>query len=260
MHTVQKQDLNVAQLARFPLEVRSCDAFGVATDRRLTQVQKNQIFALLQRTNFEAASFQWDDVAGKNRTGWVISQLTYPATGHYLKFEWHEYSGSRGFWPFWWPSHETGGPTNAFTQTWPKTVDQCLLWLRDLRSEVDAPDLWTTAQAERALLFADPGDNSHFTRVEQELIAQHLQTIKSYVVESRELSDEQHQQVTAHLDYLKDASKRLPRVDWKNLAVAVFIQIALTVALPPEKAKGLLDLAWQLLGPMLDAAKRFIGP
>jgi hypothetical protein len=195
----------------------------------------------------------------------LISQLTFVPTGHYFRFGWQAVRGP-GFYVYWWPCHGSGGPSKSFTISWAKTMDPCPLWLRDLRSEVDAPDLWAGARAERTLVLTNPSDNSSFTPTERELVVQHLQTIKTFLDQADEVRNGQHEAVVARLafieekmKYLEDASKRLGRIDWKNATVSTLMQFVLEFALPVEKARELLALAGHLLGPLFDAAQRLIG-
>jgi hypothetical protein len=64
--------------------------------------------------------------------------------------------------------------------------------------------------------------------------------------------------VRQQLAYLTEAATRVGRFDWKNLAASTFIEIVLTLGLDPEKARRLLALATQLLGPLVVGVARLL--
>ena len=137
---------------------------------------------------------------------------------------------------------------------WDDLGPHILKWLRVVKEESDAPDLWALAQQERAWLTStDVGANTPFTVEERRQITQHLSTIEKYAIKTYKLTGAHQAHVREQLRYLNDAAGRVGRFDWKNLAASTFLNIVLTLGLNPEKVQTLLALATQLLGPLVAA-------
>ena len=227
-------------------------------DRRLTKVQRNQVFQLVESAKFEPAAFRWADVDSAKEYDQLVSLLTYQPTGHYFWFDCFSGSHANGFIVEWRPVHD-GSTGSKFTKNWRATELSLISWLRALREEVDQPDLWATANAERLFFLDDPANNDSFTAPERDLIAQHLRTLGDYVQRTYELTATQYEKVAQRLTYLEDASQRHGRLDWKNLAASTLISIVLMLGLTPDRAAGLLNLAGQLFGPLLGEIAGLIG-
>jgi hypothetical protein len=228
-------------------------------DRRLTKLQRNEVFKVVEHLKFEPVSFKWESV--KTLENWldnVVSRRLYQPTGHFFLFDYSEGQHGQALSLQWWPDHE-GGRAKQRVPSWLEARGVVNKWLKALRSEVDAPDLWATAEAERVLLLTNPDDNSQFSPSERELVTQHLRTIEQYVVKTHELTETQHAEVRSRLAYLDAATERLGRFDWKGLAASTFISIVLQLGLTPDKAAGLMNLAGQLLGPLLSSAMKLLG-
>lgn len=58
--------------------------------------------------------------------------------------------------------------------------------------------------------------------------------------------------------YLEESSKRLGSKDWVNILFSTLISLALNLALPPERANGLLHLAGTLLHRLWDGMQGLI--
>ena len=227
-------------------------------DRRLTKVQRNHVFQLVERAKFEPAAFRWADVESAHARNRLVSLLTYPPTGHYFRFDFSSGEWGSGFSVEWRPVHD-GSTGRNFPKNWRATELNLTSWLRALREEVDQPDLWATANAERLFFLDDPANNDPFTAPERGLIAQHLRTLGDYVQRTYELTATQYEGVAQRLTYLEEASQHHGRLDWKNLAASTLISIVLMLGLTPDRAAGLLNLAGQLFGPLLRGITGLIG-
>ena len=227
-------------------------------DRRLTKVQRNKVFQLVERAKFEPAAFRWAGVDSANERDRLVSLLTYQPTGHYFRFDFSLGEWVNGFSLAWRPVHD-GSAGREFTENWRATELKVISWLHALREEVDQPDLWATANAERLFFLDDPANNDPFTAPERDLIAQHLRTLGDYVQRTYELTATQYEKVAQRLTYLEEASQHHGRLDWKNLAASTLISIVLMLGLTPDRAAGLLNLAGQLFGPLLGGIAGLIG-
>jgi hypothetical protein len=77
-------------------------------------------------------------------------------------------------------------------------------------------------------------DNSPFTPQEQKGIAERVAAIKADAQSRYRLTDQQMLVLEAKLDYVVEASKRMGRLDWRNLAAGVVLDMVREAALPTE--------------------------
>lgn len=228
------------------------------SDHRLSKIQKNQVAELARGKGLALADFRWVDAIDSDQTS--FSSLHHTPTAARVQFGSGGGMTENAFWLNWWPNF-TGKRTYDWFQSWPDVLRFTDAWLAAVAQEVEAVDLWEVAREERAWLTESPSgsSNTQFTNVERELIAQHLKTIESYVAKNSQLISEQHIEVKEQLEYLAEATNRLGRFDWRGLAAATFIGIVLQLGLTPEHARELMQLATQLLGPLLAGTARLLG-
>jgi hypothetical protein len=124
------------------------------------------------------------------------------------------------------------------------------LWLRLLKHELETPDLWgellTRGEIQQP---SESTENNLFTVEEQELLKGKIEEIKALLTKSvrnQQLSDlqtrERIQVIESEIEYIKKASKRLGRVDWKNLAVGSLMSLAIGIGLLPELRPALMKV------------------
>jgi hypothetical protein len=90
-------------------------------------------------------------------------------------------------------------------------------------------------------------DNRAFTPNEKTVIAERLDEIKKYILEGQQAQSDHVVFVDQEFSYLRNASDRLGRKDWLNVALSVLVNVAVGLALNPEKARGVLRSAGTLL-------------
>lgn len=88
----------------------------------------------------------------------------------------------------------------------------------------------------------DPS-NSPFTPAELARISDSLQRIRNSLSESQDVTPEQMEFISRKLDEMQEASERLGRKDWMNLAIGTLTSIIVTAALDRGAAKALLQAA-----------------
>jgi hypothetical protein len=230
------------------------------TDYRLPKTQRNEVFRMAEELDLIPVDFAWEEKkTSGNSWGDLIHRLEHRPTGAFLEIDhFDSYSGS-GYHLRYWPQNldEMDG-----ARDWEGLRRRIRKWLRVVKSESDAPDLWAIAQQERAWLMSEPADraNQPFTPTQIELLARHLRTIEEYAIKTYQLEESHQAHVRQQLQYLTEAAARVGRLDWKNLATSTFINIVLTLGLDPEKTQKLLALATQLLGPIVLGAARLLSP
>ena len=87
------------------------------------------------------------------------------------------------------------------------------------------------------------GDNAPFLPEELERIATSIDQIRSAMRTRADLSSEQLRYLSDRLEEMRQASERLGRKDWVNLAVGTLTSIVVSAAFDPAAARTLLQAA-----------------
>lgn len=126
-------------------------------------------------------------------------------------------------------------------------MEGLLIWARSLRDEINAPDLWGELRRERELLAqpneAGEAENTPFTSEELARISKQIADLKTYLIESRELTQDQQLELETRLDYIERSAPRMGRIDWWNLLTGALLNLVLTGLIPPHVVQTLLILA-----------------
>jgi hypothetical protein len=216
---------------------------NMATDARLTRIEKNDVIKLIERQHFSPVDFEWTTEESEENTGLSVgvyrkSILTHRPTGYYFVFGGRYLIFAPGETQ---RTDEERRPDDPYLRL--RFVDE---WLGRLRREYDAPDLWAAVGKENVLTEAASSetlDNRPFAPDELQLINTKLDDIKSYVLKGQTFDAEQGEFVEREFDYLKESSTRMGRKDWLNIFVGGLVGTIFTLGLDPEKARGLFALA-----------------
>lgn len=217
---------------------------------QLLQSQKNEVFLAVKESGLDPASFVWDRWESDNDENAIVSALVHQPTRYWFKFD----MGDEGHLCAFSPAEDTlrGG---EYPGNWNKEMSYVRKWLTYLKREAQAPDLWTMLSGDNTLSeAASPelsDDNAPFSVQERRRVENSLAEIRSLLIASTNLSDEMLGHVDARLEYLNKASERLGRKDWLNVAFSVITNIIIVVALPPETARNILNVAGTVLNWVL---------
>jgi hypothetical protein len=118
-------------------------------------------------------------------------------------------------------------------------------WLEGLTSELTAPDVWAEL-AEETVAGIERGKDP-FTEPELQQIDHRLDDLLSYARANYELTDGAVTRLEADITYLKDAARRLPRLDWANAALGTALGWLLSAVVPPERFSGLFHQVVQII-------------
>ena len=131
-------------------------------------------------------------------------------------------------------------------------------WLHAVKAEIETPDVWAIARAERDWLTSTEAafsGNTPFNAIEKEQIAHHLRAIEKYAIKTYKLQAEEAEFVRGRLRYLTEAVDRVGRFDWKGLAASTFMTIVITLGLDKHSGEALLTMATELLGSLSPASQ-----
>lgn len=218
--------------------------------------QKNEIFQAIQKIGLQPSQFEWGEVPSIRLPLMTVSVLVHTPTNYYFRFDfqegrhWCEYSPG------------TSQPVFAtYPGSWSVVTPHVDSWLTNLKREVESPDLWKAVAQERALTTAaakEGESNAPFTTDERRLVSVGLLEIKQYLLVVYPSSQQERAAIETRLAYLEQASERLGKKDWLNLAVGVLANIVVTLAMDADKARELFRLAGQALDWLLGAGQNLL--
>ncbi len=146
---------------------------------------------------------------------------------------------------------------------WPTVEERVERWARDVKRDVDTPDLWAEVQAEREIFTGDSfvdDDNSSFSQDEQAEIVEQVRVIKVFVQTSHVHDDAQWRSIEAKLDYIQEAAGRIGRKDWWLLVLGVMFELIATGLLPPNAVRDIITAAFHALGHLFKMPPPMLPP
>ena len=147
-----------------------------------------------------------------------------------------------------------GAPQQLDAYIWPRVEERAERWAREVKRDVDTPDLLAELQSEREILtgtrYEDVG-NTPFTSEELAEIAEQLRQIKEYVKTAYALSERQMLHLEAKLDDIAAAAGRMGRKDWALWVSAALWGAVVQGILPPEVVQDIARMTVDGLGYLL---------
>jgi hypothetical protein len=206
--------------------------------QQLQKWQNNQIFEAIQGGGLNPKEFEFEDSGAELRLNhkWSKSCFVFGGNaGHYVG----RYVVGDGIdWPY-------------EVYSWQTLMTRFSGWVKDVRGDLDTPDLWAELQRDAGLLGGVSGEaneNTPFTSEEQKDIEQRLREMEAHVRRTCSLPEPEMENLHTKIDYLVDAAGRLGRIDWRNAVVGAIVGYILAVGLPPESARSLMTLLLLAIG------------
>jgi hypothetical protein len=205
----------------------------------LQKWQSNLVVEAIQGAGLDPRQFDLADDDGEIRIKhkWSPSRLTIRSEGAFIIVFYVVGDGPE--WPI-------------GSQTWLTIPPRIDFWLKEVRRDLETPDLWAELQRDDRLLFRatfdDVTENASFPPDEQNKIATRLRALGEHAERTYSLSAAQMRVLDRKLDYLVNAARRLGRKDWLNVCAGAILGLILAVALPPEAARGMLLGLLQTIG------------
>jgi hypothetical protein len=217
-----------------------------AYDVTLTLAEKNAVFRWVEEVGYKPFDFRWEESIENEPLrnsikSFRTSKLVHKATAYFFIFG--------GAWLVYSPGLRTKTATENHFNNWQNKHDYFTTWLRRLSLEVDAPDLWAIAAAEQEIIEAAQSEelnNKTFSRNEKKLISAKLEELRNAVIQSQSLDQDRAAFVEKQFQYLREASDRLGRKDWINVAITTFISIATSVLVDDEKRRWFIQAASEM--------------
>jgi hypothetical protein len=207
------------------------------TSRLLQKWQNNQIFEAIQNAGLDPRDFDPKEADAEVRIKHKWSESYFIVGGNAGHYVGRYVVGDAPDWRY-----------EAYS--WQTLMERVSGWLKDVKRDLETPDLWAELQRETELL-GDTSkyatENTPFTPEEQKEIVGRLKELAEYAGRTYWLSGEQMQVLDAKIDYLVDAAGRLGRTDWRSVFVGAIVSYILTAAIPPESARSVLLTFMKLL-------------
>jgi len=211
----------------------------VAEHQVLLKKQKNELFRIIEQVGLEPGNFEWLEERGKgSHTNNLISKLAYRNSSYFYRFD---VTNTRYLCKKCPGLQKTTGLAQ-FTG-WSSVVADFARWAKQLKSELDAPDLWAEAQKYQSI-FSLPIEGQiqyiPYSHAEAEQIASALMQVEEKVIEEFKPTPEQVKFIQSKRSYLESKAKAgYPRIDWVNILVGVMTSLGVTLSLSPEQAHRL---------------------
>ncbi len=224
----------------------------------LLKTQKNWIYKILLDIGLEPADFSWSEEEGIIHPPLTVSRLKYRDGHFYFQFDFRNYLGTLIHYSSFSPGKEKA-VEDHFADSWSAQAADAREWASVLKREIDAPDLWLEIKKYQATFSLVPPAkllNEPIPAYEADQIGEALRLLTDEIKKQFKLTTQQNEFVRSKLDYLADAAKRQPRLDWVHTCIGVLITIAMGLAMAPAEASKLWQLTKELLGKFI----HLIGP
>lgn len=219
----------------------------------LQRFQKNDVFKCIQVAGLSPLNFEW----GEEQTecgpdlNYSVSLLKYKSSDFYFKFDRTDVGMfvckvSPG-------ALQLVEELGDIYHEWDEVLEEFGEWLYRLEKEI-APDFWEQLKEyapDETFVGTAEISNAPFSNSEAENIIASLDKLQAQIEENFSLQGDQLAYVKKQMEYLKDGAKRLGRKDWINILISVIVNIGITLALDPQKAKLLWGLVKSCFASLL---------
>jgi hypothetical protein len=223
----------------------------VPDDHFLLPTQRNEVLRLIRESPLEPADFDWRQTRTAARLfgpGWEIPKvplLAHRPSEAAFAFDWDGRNHVAIYVP-----GETQPEDRYDTVHWSQMLDAVSRWLVNTAREYQAPDLWRTIRRGSALAILPPpdADNAPFSDAERELIADHLRMLEERLTAEFELAARERTQLRQGIERLTEATKRLGRLDWRQVLLAELVTLVVQRVLLEPAFQVAVDFLTGTLG------------
>jgi hypothetical protein len=192
----------------------------------------------------DPGDFSWGEaltasrVVGPGQEPVFVSVLTHDPTGYWFTFDLDTQSRH----------HCTFRPgiqspeEKHFPGGWDEQLHYVREWLRGVKEDWEAADIWQEYQAAARALPPGGESNTAFTQEERARIEQQLRAVLETVRETHALTREQYAALDAEVEDVLEATQRLARRDWRGYFIGAMVEVAVTHALSGSALSDLLNL------------------
>jgi hypothetical protein len=200
------------------------------SNRKIMLLQKrrtNQIFEAIQSVGLNPQEFEFENRGTETRLKHKWSKSYFVIGGNAGHYVGRYVVGDAIDWPY-------------EVYSWEPVMSRFSGWVKDVKDDLDTPDLWAELQRDARLLGGVSGEankNTPFTSEEQKDIEERLREVEAHVRNTYSLTESDFNLLHKKIDYLVDAAGRLNRIDWLNACAGALFGFILSVGLPPESIR-----------------------
>ena len=196
----------------------------------LQKGKRNQIFMAMESASLNPSEFEFrnSDTEPLLKHKWSKSFFVIGGNaGHYVG----RYVVGDGIdWPY-------------DVYSWEAVMERFSHWVKEVKDDLDTPDLWAELQGDARLLGSVSGEaseNTPFTSEEKKDIERRLREVEAHVRGTYSLSEPEIETLHRKIDYLIDAAGRFGRFDWATIFVGAMVCYILEVGLPVESVRSFM--------------------
>ena len=229
--------------------------------RLLLRTQKNQILEKIVKLKIDPLDFNFIEIESGLVRNCKVSKLVHKPTGYYFTFDFTR-GNVNEHWIEYFPNLD--GKKRLYSSTnYSNVGGELTVWLAVIKTEIDAPDLWTTILDENKIfelaLTPDLGDDL-FTQAEQKYISEQLKLTEQRIIKTHELKPDEIRLLEKQINYLNDSIKRLGRYTWIHTAIGVSFTIMLGLRSDVSKviSKELLSFLGMVISQVLQGELHYL--
>jgi hypothetical protein len=196
----------------------------------LQKWQTNEIFKAIQSVGLNPQEFQLENSGAEARLKHKWSRSCFVFAGDASQYTGHRVVGDGTDWPY-------------EVYSWEAVMTRFGHWIKEVKDDLDTPDLWAELQRDARLLGSLSGEvseNRPFTSEEQKDLEQRLREVEAHVRDKYSFSEPEMETLHRKIDYLIDAAGRLGRFDWATIFVGTMVCYILEVGLPVESVRSFI--------------------
>lgn len=207
--------------------------------------QKNQLFEVVDRRVFNHAEFEWKVVASNSDDGKTVDALVHSTTDYFFLFDsFDQYYTTGAVDKVRVCVYSPGTDrieVGVQVSTWDSVILEFDTWLRNLKSEIDAPNLW------EEFLRGDLGNawkvsNKKFTDSERKAVQAQLNNVRELLVINAGNDSDKLKDINGKLDYLALETKKQGRRDWLLMFMGVIVSKATEWNLDTNQIKQIIAI------------------
>jgi hypothetical protein len=202
----------------------------------LSRVEENEIMAAIQSAKLGPLDFEWATRAGTETMDHdrEYRRIVHKPTAAQLEFSFMPQGD--GHWLTWLPMFQSG-ERSKWAKNWTQARDTIVTWVRVVKGNHEAPDLWRALKAQGAIpdAAARADQSSPFSAADLKLLDAALDDIEAFVVTTQPLDPDGRTQVSRRFAYLREAARSGARkIDWLNIFVGQVVGMVTTGLLQPS--------------------------
>ena len=144
---------------------------------------------------------------------------------------------------------DTSHPELEYSPNWEDVLTSVRRWAERVKEWDVVPDLWAAGFNQEDLLAPETDlDNAPFSPDERDEISLRIDEIKRQAREIGELSAEQIARIDEKLDYLKAASERVGRKDWRIMLYGLGLGMIANDLVPQHVVETIITMTIHGLG------------